>query len=128
MRMFFLLRLASFFSPSLPLARRRVFRKKPRVLVVGIGFKVGQSTLSNSPGLDVLERLSMSGEVEAIFADTLVSQGMIPHMPRRGDEVWTMQDLQASDTVIVTVRQVGFDSGVLHAIPSSTKIACLCRQ
>ncbi|PZD32582.1 WecC, UDP-N-acetyl-D-mannosaminuronate dehydrogenase [Pyrenophora tritici-repentis] len=44
---------------------------RPRVLVVGLGFKAGQSDLSHSPGLQLLNFLRGSGEVDLMFCDPL---------------------------------------------------------
>ncbi|CAA9963730.1 hypothetical protein PTNB73_08392 [Pyrenophora teres f. teres] len=44
---------------------------RPRMLVVGLGFKAGQSDLSHSPGLQLLNFLRGSGEVDLMFCDPL---------------------------------------------------------
>lgn len=59
---------------------------RPRVLVVGVSFKAGQSILSNSPGLGLLTNLARSGKVETMFADSLVNQEAVPHIRRLADE------------------------------------------
>lgn len=98
----------------------------PKVLVVGVGFKPGQSTLSNSPGLDVLKRLSSGNRARVTFADTMVTQDMVPGVPRLADEDWTTEALESFDMVIVTMRQVGMDFGVL-AKTRGVKVQFLCR-
>ncbi|KAJ5055454.1 vi polysaccharide biosynthesis protein vipA/tviB [Bipolaris maydis] len=45
--------------------------KRPKLLVVGLGFKVGQSDMSNSPGLQLLNFMRQSGEVDLMFCDPL---------------------------------------------------------
>lgn len=98
--------------------------EKPRVLVVGVGFKVGQSTLSNSPGLDIVHALSVSQKVEVSFADSLVTQDMVPTVPRLVDDDWKIGTLATYDMIIVTMRQVGFDYSILDQISSNVEWLC----
>ncbi|KAM4066527.1 UDP-glucose/GDP-mannose dehydrogenase family, central domain-containing protein [Hirsutella rhossiliensis] len=91
--------------------------RKPRVLVVGIGFKAGQSTLSNSPGLDLIKHLSLHGSVQVQFADPLVRQEDVPQVSRLADCDWNRKILACFDRIIVTMRQVGLDFGLLDDIP-----------
>ncbi|KAH9205979.1 vi polysaccharide biosynthesis protein vipA/tviB [Leptodontidium sp. 2 PMI_412] len=44
---------------------------RPRILVVGVGFKAGQSDLVNSPGVQLLNFIWSSGEVDVMFCDPL---------------------------------------------------------
>ncbi|KAI4685840.1 uncharacterized protein J4E88_003677 [Alternaria novae-zelandiae] len=55
---------------------------RPRLLVVGVGFKPGQSDLSHSPGLQLLNYMRQSGEVDLMFCDPLVNQEAIPEVSR----------------------------------------------
>jgi nucleotide sugar dehydrogenase len=87
--------------------------EKPRVLIVGVGFKAGQATLSTSPGLELAKSLILSGRVDVSFADTLVPQSVIPQIPRLDDESWTRETLETFDMIIIAFRQVGMDFGVL---------------
>lgn len=89
---------------------------RPRVLVVGVGFKRGQATLSNSPGLDLIRHLSLSGRVDVTFADTLVSQDSVPDVARLDDDEWNRETLESFDMIIVNVHQVGFDFGLLSEL------------
>ncbi|EJT72130.1 hypothetical protein GGTG_08998 [Gaeumannomyces tritici R3-111a-1] len=66
-----------------------------QVLVVGMGFKHGQSTLSYSPGLELARELQRIGNKEAesrsirvVFADPLVTQAAIPSIEKLADEGW----------------------------------------
>ncbi|PHH83357.1 hypothetical protein CDD82_1870 [Ophiocordyceps australis] len=86
---------------------------KPRVLVVGVGFKAGQATLSNSPGLDLIKHLCLSSSVDVGFADPLVSQDHVPQVPRLDDDAWNAETLKSFDMIIVTMRQHGLDFGLL---------------
>lgn len=90
--------------------------KTPRILVVGVGFKVGQSLLSNSPGLELAKSLVISGKCDVSFADSLVAQSAIPQIPRLDDEQWTKEGLEAFDRIIVVFKQVGMDFGVLDGL------------
>lgn len=92
----------------------RASGERPRVLVVGVGFKVGQSTLSNSPGLALIKNLSLSGNIDLQFADPLVAQEDVPQVSRLADDAWDRETLASFDMIIVTMRQVGLDFGLLH--------------
>lgn len=87
-----------------------------RVLVVGVGFKPGQSTLSNSPGLALIGGLADAGDMEINFADSMVSQEMIPWVPKLDEQAWTRDGLEEYDMIIVTMRQVGHDFSLLHSL------------
>ncbi|EFQ25107.1 nucleotide sugar dehydrogenase [Colletotrichum graminicola] len=87
---------------------------RPRVLVVGVGFKAGQSVLSNSPGVDLVHEFVRSGEVDVMFADPLVKQNAVPAAPRLADEKWNRETLETFDMIIVSFRQHGMDFGVLE--------------
>ncbi|KAK1994076.1 nucleotide sugar dehydrogenase [Colletotrichum falcatum] len=89
---------------------------RPRVLVVGVGFKAGQSVLSNSPGVDLVHALVRSGEVDVMFADPLVRQNAVPSAPRLADENWNRKTLETFDMIIVSFRQRGLDFGVLEEL------------
>lgn len=96
------------------LAKREVKDSgKPRVLVVGVGFKAGQSTLSNSPGLSLAQSLALSGRVQVQFADPLVRQEDAPQVPRLADDAWNRESLACFDMIIVVMRQTGLDLSLL---------------
>ncbi|KAH6670337.1 polysaccharide biosynthesis protein vipA/tviB [Plectosphaerella plurivora] len=93
-------------------------RPKPRVLVVGMGFKRGQAHLVNSPGFRLAETLEQSQEVDVVWADPLVKQEAIPLIERL-DETrdWNPASLQQSfDYIVVALKQHGLDFGVLDGI------------
>lgn len=90
---------------------------RPRVLVVGIGFKRGQSHLANSPGLELARSLVLTNKVDVTWADPLVNQEAVPQIARLADSDWTVESLeQKFDMVIVAFRQDGLDFGVLDHI------------
>lgn len=86
------------------------------VLVVGMAFKAGQSSLSNSPGLELAKRLTVSREVEVTWADTMVAQEAIPQIPRLPDSEWCRETLGAFDLIVVALMQRGMDLEVLDGL------------
>lgn len=102
-------------------------QSKPRVLVVGVGFKPGQSTLSNSPGLDIIKSLDMSGKVDVSFADTLVPQEAVPQVLRLDDAGWNATTLETYDMILIATRQVGFEYSVLEEL-QGVRVQWECRQ
>ncbi|RGP68546.1 hypothetical protein FLONG3_8105 [Fusarium longipes] len=91
--------------------------KKPRVLVVGIGFKRGQSHLANSPGLGLAKSLVMTDKVDVVWADPLVAQEAVPQIERLPEANWTVEALERDfDMIIVAFRQDGLDFDVLDEV------------
>ncbi|KAH7155987.1 hypothetical protein EDB81DRAFT_646692 [Dactylonectria macrodidyma] len=88
------------------------------VLVVGVGFKAGQSHVVNSPGLKLAAELSKFEQVDVMFADPLVSQSVVPGIPRLPDQDWTREKLGEFDVIIVAFRQWGLDFSVLETLTS----------
>ncbi|CEJ62378.1 hypothetical protein PMG11_10879 [Penicillium brasilianum] len=90
---------------------------RARILVVGVGFKRGQSVLSNSPGLSLIRHLLSEWEAYVAFADPLVSADAVPFVPRLDDTTrWNKKGLEEFDIVIVAVDQVGLDLAVLDGL------------
>lgn len=89
---------------------------QPRVLVVGVGFKPGQSNLTNSPGLKVAQTLHTSGKVEIMFADPFVEQSAIPTIPRLDLQHWTKEGLELFDMIIVSFKQKDMDLSILDTL------------
>lgn len=100
------------------LQTRRTKGVVPRVLVVGMGFKAGQSHLSYSPGADVARNLAISMEVDVCWADALVKQTSLPQIPRLPDDAWCKNSLEDFDVIVVASRQQGVDFGVLETLES----------
>ncbi|KAJ3541610.1 hypothetical protein NM208_g4531 [Fusarium decemcellulare] len=87
---------------------------RKRVLVVGMGFKAGQSHLVNSPGLQLAQELNKFDlELEVSFADPLVAQSAVPQIQRLPDQDWAKEKLEEFDLIVVSHRQHGLDFGVL---------------
>lgn len=99
---------------------------RPRVLVVGMAFKAGQSSLSNSPGICVAKHLSVSQEVDVAWADAMVDQESIPQIPRLSDADWCKESLQTFDIIIVALRQSKMDFDILDQL-EGVEVQMWCR-
>lgn len=99
--------------------------RKARVLAVGMGFKKGQSTLSHSPGLELLKALHGDGEVDVFWADSMVTQEAICSVPKLDDEHWDPTFLATFDLILVTFLQPNMSADVLAALPSQTEVQWL---
>jgi len=93
--------------------------QNPRILVVGFGFKPGQSLTTNSPGVDfalaLYDLLSVRGRLFDIqYYDPLVPHGTAHgHIKRWTD--WRKSSLECCfDVIAVLMRQDGIDWGVLE--------------
>ena len=89
---------------------------QPRLLVVGLGFKAGQSGLAHSPGVQFLNFMRNSGEVDLMFCDPLVDQVAIPHIPKLKERAWTPAVLESFDAIVVAVKQPGLDYSILEGL------------
>jgi nucleotide sugar dehydrogenase len=90
---------------------------RPRVLVIGMGFKPGQSVLSHSPGIDFAHELKNCGCDRLAFYDPLVSQKALPWMEKLEDDAFTPTELAADfDVVVICNRQHGVDWKVLDSL------------
>lgn len=90
---------------------------KPRVLVVGVGFKRGQSVMSNSPGAAIIKTLNSEYDIDVEFADPLVSTDLFNMVPKMDtDANWNEEYLNTFDGIIVAVDQVGLDLEVLEQL------------
>lgn len=95
---------------------------KPRILVVGVSFKKGQSVLSNAPGIDLLKHLLSNHDVYVEFADPLVEQEMIAYCPKMESADWNANHIdQNFDAVVVCIDQDGIDLSVLQSL-STTRV------
>ncbi|KAJ5726596.1 UDP-glucose dehydrogenase [Penicillium malachiteum] len=90
---------------------------RTRILVVGVGFKRGQSVLSNSPALALVRHLLSEWEAYVAFADPLVSAETVPFVPRMDEKTqWNKNSLEHFDIIMVAVNQVGLDLTVLDEL------------
>ncbi|KAJ4860618.1 UDP-glucose/GDP-mannose dehydrogenase family, central domain-containing protein [Trichoderma breve] len=89
----------------------------PHVLVVGMGFKRGQSHLVNSPGLELAKSLVLSEKVAVSFADPLVGQEAVPQIPRLDEKNWSAEYLEQNfDMIIVAFKPEGLDFGLVDKL------------
>ncbi|KAF5689186.1 Vi polysaccharide biosynthesis vipA tviB [Fusarium circinatum] len=96
--------------------RQRVTGRTPRVLVVGMGFKAGQSQIDNSPGADLVKSLAVSREVDVCWADSLVKQSALPQVRRLLDEDWRKDVLRKFDIIVVASRQTDMSFDILDEL------------
>jgi nucleotide sugar dehydrogenase len=100
--------------------------ERKRVLVVGVGFKAGQSVLSCSPGVAILQRLLEEWDVEAVFSDPLVEASAIPFAPKLDQATqWNKASLRQFDLIMVAIRQTELDFEVLEDLPG-VKVSWYC--
>lgn len=97
-------------------------KKRPRVLVVGMGFKRGQAVLSNSPGKALAVHLLSTYDVHVEFADPLVEQSAVPFVPRLELHHFTHSVLATFDAIVVAVDQPGLDLRVVEALQAQGKV------
>ncbi|KAJ4169645.1 hypothetical protein NW754_005797 [Fusarium falciforme] len=102
------------------------FEIRKRVLVVGMGFKAGQSHLVNSPGLQLARELNKF-ELDVAFADPLVNQSAVPDITRLADEEWTKEKLEEFDLIVVSFRQTGMDFGLLEELSEDVSVQMFCQ-
>ncbi|RGP80217.1 hypothetical protein FLONG3_1751 [Fusarium longipes] len=96
--------------------RQRVVGRTPRVLVVGVGFKAGQSQMDNSPGAELVKVLAVSLEVDVCWADAFVKQEAFPQVHRLPNEDWRREVLETFDSIIVVSRQPDLRFGLLDEL------------
>lgn len=98
-------------------ARRPLSDLKMRVLVVGVGFKRGQSMLHNSPGVAAIQCLLGTYDLDVEFADPLVDQTALAYVPKLNTSVdWNKNSLEEFAGILVTVDQVGLDMNLLDLL------------
>jgi len=101
----------------------RFGERRPRVLVVGAGFKRGQSLTTGSPGVELMKMLLQSWEAHVEFADPLVEEAVIPFVPRLDEKTeWNKEGLERFDLIIVAVRQEELDFGVLEELEGDVQV------
>ena len=92
-------------------------QSRSRVLVVGMGFKAGQSNLENSPGLSLAQSLLLTDKVAVTWLDPLVPPEAVPQIPNLHPEGWKLETLESRfDMIVVAVRQYGVDFEVLSKL------------
>ena len=88
---------------------------KPRVLVVGLAFKPGQSDTSGSPGLSLSKEMVNLGCARIAYYDPLVSQSKIPWIAKLEAADWNQAYIDTEfDVVVACNKQKGVDFSVLQ--------------
>lgn len=99
----------------------------PRILVVGLAFKPGESLTTNSPGLayaEALHRILTQRQrlFDLQYYDPLVKESVIP---RWAD--WRKTSLDRSfDVIVVLLRQKGVDWSVLERLDKTVNVVYEC--
>jgi UDP-N-acetyl-D-mannosaminuronate dehydrogenase len=107
----------SLIRPQDTVERGRMSPNPLRILVVGVGFKRGQSVLSNSPGAAIIRTLLSEWDTYIEFADPLVDAEQIDFCPKMDTEAnWNEDYLETFDGIIVSVDQEGLDLNVLDRL------------
>lgn len=107
----------SLIRPEDTVERGRMSLKPLRILVVGVGFKRGQSVLSNSPGLAIIRTLLSEWDTFVEFADPLVDSEHVKFCPKMDTNAsWNVEYLDTFDGVIVSVDQEGLDMSILDQL------------
>ncbi|KAL2693492.1 hypothetical protein Neosp_000052 [[Neocosmospora] mangrovei] len=115
-----------FFGTEKDSRRDSGFEIRKRVLVVGMGFKAGQSHLVNSPGLALARELNKF-ELDVSFADSLVSQSAVPEIAKLADEDWTKEKLNEFDLIVVSFKQTGMDFDILEELSEDVSVQMFCQ-
>ena len=99
------------------------------ILIVGLGFKRGQSVLSHSPGKALAVHLLSNFNVHVEFADPLVEQSAVPFIPRLDVEFWHAEELKKFDAILVSVDQPGLDYSLLDDLKAQgTHVEWYCQR
>ena len=97
--------------------RGRMSPNPLRILVVGVGFKRGQSVLSNSPGAAIIRTLLCEWDTYVEFADPLVDAESMKFCPKMDTELdWNEEYLETFDGIIISVDQEGLEMNVLDRL------------
>ena len=90
---------------------------KPRVLIVGLAFKAGQSDLSASPSVSFAKTIYRSGCRRVSFYDPLVQKDDFGFMDKLLQKHWCSSYIDSEfDAVALCVRQEQVDFGVLNQL------------
>lgn len=89
-------------------------RRLPKILVVGLGFKPGESVLSHSPGLAFAAALKFIGCSQVSYYDPLVEEAALGEdaiwLSKLSDGQWLSEDLTTTfNGIAVCIKQRGID-------------------
>jgi nucleotide sugar dehydrogenase len=101
---------------------------RPRILVVGLAFKPGQSLTTGSPAVAFGAKLSKLGCAELDFIDPLVEGKKVGGMQKVGKKMWSRSAIEESyDGVAIYMKQTGVDFRILKGI-EGVKVRWFCRE
>jgi nucleotide sugar dehydrogenase len=93
---------------------------QPRILVVGLGFKPGQSSIVESPGVAFAKELEHLDCASLDYYDPLVAPTAVPFIKEMDSCNWNEAGIQQNyDGVAVCVRQTGIDFDVLETVSNT---------
>lgn len=92
----------------------------PRVLVVGLGFKNGQTNLHCSPAVDFAKQIKALGSSRLTFYDPLISSEQVGWMEKLDDHCFTTSYIESHfDGVVLCNKLESIDISVLDGLPKS---------
>ncbi|ETN39955.1 uncharacterized protein HMPREF1541_06182 [Cyphellophora europaea CBS 101466] len=91
---------------------------RPRILVVGVSFKKGQSVLSNAPGIDLIRHLLGTYDVYVEFVDPLVNAESLEYVPKLDHTTeWTSAYVDSHfDCAVICMAQEHVDLSILQEL------------
>jgi nucleotide sugar dehydrogenase len=88
-----------------------------RILIVGVGFKAGQSHLGNSPAVALVDALQDIWGAKVSFIDPVVDQSALPHVVKLDERThWNKHELEKFDVIVLATRQRELDLSLLDCI------------
>lgn len=88
---------------------------RPRILIVGIGFKPGQSDVSGSPALSLAKEMMNLECAKLVYYDPLVPQHKVPWLEKLSDRDWEKSYIDIEfDSVVACMKQDGIDFSVIQ--------------
>ncbi|KAJ6026457.1 uncharacterized protein N7446_004944 [Penicillium canescens] len=100
-------------------------RLNPSILVVGVAFKPGQSSITFSPGVALIQHIMTHWKANVTFADPLVQSIPVPNVTRLDEsKEWHKQRLEQFDMIIVAMKQDNLDCALLGDLEGVRLIMC----
>ncbi|KAJ5613844.1 hypothetical protein N7528_007498 [Penicillium herquei] len=101
------------------------FSQTPSILVVGVGFKAGQSLLTCSPGVALIQHLKNHWKANVTFADSLVHTIPVADVNRLDEsKEWVKERLEEFDVIIVANKQESLDFVLLDNLENVRVVMC----
>lgn len=90
---------------------------RPRILVVGIGFKNGQDNLACSPALSFARAAEELGCARLAFYDPKISADKVPWMEKLQDTCWNARYIESEfDGVVLCNKVEAIDTSLLDRL------------